>query len=234
MASATIPSSCGSLNDLKLRPDLLGLRLLDAGLVGGHLRRPLLHVLFGTGALLGQTGRELELVHRVVEIGLELCDLLSVDRRVGLQYQHILLRFRELRVELPDLELVGTAVELEQRLPLLHRHVGLHQHRGDQRGFRETGNQLDRVLDDPRLGGERRHEAQPDQEDEQQVHREERGEEAPRDGELEPLVLEKDQPDDEGVAEQQGKSEQHVLTRSGLLDAVGWRGARRGVARRRR
>ena len=174
------------------------------------MRGPLLRVFLGPGALLREIGGKLELVLRVRQLGLQLDDLLRVDLDVRLQDEHILLCLGERSLELVDLVLIGTPVELEQRLPLLHRYVRLHQHGGDQRRLGQAWNELDRVLDDPRLGRERRDEAQADQEDQHQMHHEERGEEAPADGEVEPSELEEDEPDDESVGEQQNETQEHA------------------------
>jgi hypothetical protein len=149
-----------------------------------------------------------------------LIDLLRIDLRIGLQHQHVLPGLGQLGLQLPDLVFVRPAVELEQRLPLLDRHVGLHQDRGDQRRLRQTGNQLHRVLHDPRLGRQRRHEAQADQEDDQQVHADEDADHRLGNAELGQLELEEDQPHQEAVAEQHQETEDH-----GLPSSAPWAGA---------
>ena len=152
---------------------------------------------------------------------------------VRLQHQHILLRLGELRLELPHLVFVGTPVELEERLPLLHGNIRLHQHVGDERGLRQPRNELDRVLDDARLGRRRRDVAQAEQKDDPEMQHEEGREEPPGDGEFQPPELEEHQPDDEAVGEQQDESEQHGRSLLAFLPVVRWSrgvGVGRGAA----
>ena len=115
------------------------------------LRGPLLRVFFGAGAAAGKIGRKLLLIARVGKLAFELYDLLRRHLRVGLHHLHVLLRLGKLRLELPDLVLVGPAVELEQRLALSSPARRLDQHRGDQRRFGQARHELNGVLDHLRV-----------------------------------------------------------------------------------
>jgi hypothetical protein len=64
-----------------------------------------------------------------------------------------LLGFRELGLELLDLVLIGAAVELEQRVPFLHRHIFFDEHGRDEGRLMKARNDLDGVLNDRRIRG---------------------------------------------------------------------------------
>jgi len=70
---------------------------------------------------------------------------------------------------LRDLVLIRPAIELEERLPLLDRHVGFDQHRCDQRRFREPWHELNGVLDHRGISGIGRYEAQPNDKNKHQM-----------------------------------------------------------------
>ena len=109
------------------------------------------------------------LILRVFELALEFDDFLGRYLDVGFQYQHVLLCFGELGLELFHFVLVNTAVELEQRRPLLDVDVLLHQNRRDERRLGQARRQLDGVLDHLGFHGIRRDEAQADHENDQQM-----------------------------------------------------------------
>lgn len=125
---------------------------------------------------------------------LHLGQLLGRNLHVRLEDADILLHLRELGFQLLHLVFVRPPIELEQRLPLFHRHVRLDEHGGDQGWLAETRQELDGVLNDSRVGGIRCHEPQADHEDEEQMQANPAGHHTPHDAELDPLELEEDEP----------------------------------------
>jgi hypothetical protein len=116
---------------------------------------------------------------------------------VGVKNEGVLLGFRELGLELRDLVLIGAAVELEQRLPFLHRHIFFDAHGREEGRLRKARNDLDGVLNDRPIRGIWRHEPQADDEHEEDVEDKERGDDSPAGTKLEPLELEEDKPEDD-------------------------------------
>ena len=66
----------------------------------------------------------------------------------------------ELRGDLVDFVLVGTAIELKQRLALLDRGIFLDKHFLNKRWLGQARNELDRSLNDSCIGGIRRNESE--------------------------------------------------------------------------
>ena len=93
-------------------------------------------------------------------LALELRNLLGGRLGIDLHHLDVLPGLGQLRFELPDLVSVRPAIELEERLALLDRHVGFDQHRCNQRRFRKPWHELNGVLDHRGIGGIGCYEAQ--------------------------------------------------------------------------
>ena len=158
-------------------------RLFRRGFLHGrliHLQvgRSQLRVLLGTGSL------EARLVARFCwyfakTVSLWAWPVFGGDVNVRLEDLDVLFRLRELGFELLDLVFVGPAVQLEKGLAFLDGLVLLDQHRRHQSRFGQSRDQLDGVLDDLGIVRGRRHEAQPDQENQEHMHHEERTDQRP-------------------------------------------------------
>jgi hypothetical protein len=70
---------------------------------------------------------------------------------------------------------------------------------------------LNGVLHDARVVGIRRHESQPDDEDQEDVQDDVEGDDRPSDAELQPLEFEKDNPNENRKKGEEPKSECHVV-----------------------
>ena len=106
---------------------------------------------------------------RVFELYLGLLRTLGRCIDIRLQHFDILLGRRELRGDLIDFVLVGTAIELKQRLPLFDRGIFLDKNFLNKRWFGEARNELDRSLNDSCIGGIRRNESETYHENKQQM-----------------------------------------------------------------
>src|SRR5262249_12687352 len=78
-------------------------------------------------------------VFLVADIDLHPFHLLLSQLHIGLENEDVLLGFGELRFKLRDFDFVGTTVELEEWLTLLHWHPLVDQPFGDKSGFGQVG-----------------------------------------------------------------------------------------------
>jgi hypothetical protein len=113
---------------------------------------------------------------------------------ICLQHLDVLLGGGELRGDLVDFVLVGTAIELKQRLPLLDRGTFLDKHSINKRRLREARNELDRSLNDSCIGGIRRNEPEAYHENKQQMDNKEAEDNSPAGRKSDELESKKDKP----------------------------------------
>jgi hypothetical protein len=113
---------------------------------------------------------------------------------ICLQYFDVLLGGGELRGDLVDLVLVGTAIELKQRLALLDRGTFLDKHFLNERWLREARNELDRSLNDSCIGGIRRNESETYHENKQQMDNKEAENNSPAGRKSDELESKKNKP----------------------------------------
>ena len=187
----------------------LGDGLQDARFVHLQLNLPLLDLLLGPSLGARQVLRDQQLILGEVHSASALRQGLRRDLHVGLEHLDVLFCAGELGFELFHLVFAGPAVELDQRLALLHRNIRLNEDSRHQRRFSQARDQLDGVLDDFGVVGGGRHEAQSNQEDQEDMHHEEGADQRPGDAEFEPPELEKDQPEEDQETEQHSESEYH-------------------------
>ena len=86
----------------------------------------------------------------------------------------------QLRLQLPNLEFIGTTVELEKRLALLDWHIRFNEYGGHKSRFRKARNKLNCVLNDLQIRRVRGHEAEADDKMRNKWSSEERRDEFPR------------------------------------------------------
>ena len=127
---------------------------------GADAGRPLYDILLAHRPLLGELVEYSLLVLLVVQFNLGSSPFLRRRLDIRLKYEDVLPGLGELRLDLLHLVFVGAAVELEQRLALLHREIFFDQHRGDEGRLGQARNELDGVLDDRGIRGIGGHEPQ--------------------------------------------------------------------------
>ena len=176
-----------------------------------HLKfnRPLLDFLLGAGLRCRKILGHLLLIFRKGDRVGGLGQRLFGHVHIGSEDLHLLSGRRQLGFELLHLIFIRPAVELEQRLAFLHRHIRLDQHRRHQRRLAQTRRELDGVLDDPRVVGGGRHEPQADHEDEQHMQEDKCRHQRPGDAKLQPLELEENQPDKQDEPGREGDGKKH-------------------------
>jgi len=121
-----------------------------------------------------------------------------LGRRIDICLQHfdVLLGRGELSGDLVDFVLVGTAIELKQRLPLFDRSTFLDKHFLNKRWLGEARNELDRSLNESCVGGIRRNEPETYHEHKQQMDNKEAENNSPAGRKSDELESKKNQPKD--------------------------------------
>ena len=159
-----------------------------------HPGQPLFHSFLAHCLLLRQLVEDPLLILSVLQLHLGL--LRALGRRIDICLQHfdVLLGRSELRGDLVDFVLVGTAIELKQRLALLDRGTFLDKHCVNKRWLREARNELDRSLNDSCIGGIRRNELEAYHENKQQMNNKEAEDNSPAGRKSDELESKKNKP----------------------------------------